>query len=193
MFSVSLHYGDTATPLSPILHILAAWKDPDMTPLLERLVTVMFDENRKARLAKIDKYGKELEPIVEATVKRRRRAGKGDGPPLIPDREGSRLIADASVTAGMTGPDSAQVILCWPTTEPWLVTHRTVCNSRNGVRFKSGAERPIRDVVGMHAEWVEEVEKAVEEEVVRMFGVDAVVGVKGGGEPAGFFEGMLGI
>jgi hypothetical protein len=193
MFSVSLHYGEAATPLSPILHILAAWKDPDMTPLLERLVTVMFDENRKARLAKIDKYGRPLEPIAYSTVKRRKRAGKGNGPPLIPDRESSRLIADASVTTSQSGDGSAQVILEWPTTDPWLVTHRDICSKRNGKYFKSGTFRPIRDVVGMHAEWVEEIEKAVEEEVVKMFGVDAVVGVRGGGEPAGFFEGMLGI
>lgn len=115
----------------------------DLTPLAERIAEILLPLNVEARLAGLDKDGEPLVEIKESTRQRRRRAGKGDGPPLDPDYGGSRVAADGSATVSHISDDHKQVTFTWPTADPWLRYHRY------DAAMADGSIRPARDIAGL--------------------------------------------
>jgi hypothetical protein len=109
----------------------------DLVPEVRRIA---YDENRKRALAGEDRFGMAMEPIKPATVKWRRRVGKGGGPPLAPDGEGSRSVRTFLVAPTVVTENRLVLTLAWPQM-PWLHAH-TVGHGR----------LPIRDIEGLTPE-----------------------------------------
>jgi hypothetical protein len=105
-----------------------------LTPEVQRIA---YDENRKRALAGDDRFGIMMKPIAPATVKWRRRVGKGGGPPLAPDGEGSRSVRTFLVAPVTVMPNRLVLMLAWPQM-PWLHAH-TVGQGR----------LPVRDIEGL--------------------------------------------
>lgn len=75
----------------------------DYTPLMQDWQIVLEEDNREARLAGVDGWGKPLAPIAESTRKHRRSiTGNADpnAPPLIPAWAASRVIANFRTARG---------------------------------------------------------------------------------------------
>lgn len=113
---------------------ITRWRDFDLVALAHRIAAIMIEENAKARLRGIGADGEPLEPIKDTTWERRRRAGKNGGPPLLPDNQSSRAVADASAEVSQLGTSVVRVALHWPTMEPWLRYHRVDVPMGDGVR-----------------------------------------------------------
>jgi hypothetical protein len=161
LINFSLHYDKQLSALS----VGIASADFDLLSLANKLAVIMIEENKNARLASIDKDGNPLSEIVLSTIARRKRANKGNGPPLIPDYMKSRLIDTAEPEINLISDDHIQIILHWPGAEPWLKYHKTECKTRNGIPFKSGQPRPVRDIVGMDKGWIEKIRQEAIKEI----------------------------
>jgi hypothetical protein len=91
----------------------------DYGPLTDRIAEILIRGNTEARLQGIGPDGQPLAPISPETVERRRRAGKGDGPPLVPDL-GSSRAAQLSAQRNDVAPDHVTVVGYWAAFEPIL-------------------------------------------------------------------------
>jgi hypothetical protein len=108
-----------------------------MDGLVPEVRRIAYDENRNRALAGDDRFGMAMEPIKPATVKWRRKVGKGGGPPLAPDGEGSRSVRTFLVSPTVVTENRLTLTLSWPQM-PWLHAH-TVGQGR----------LPVRDIEGL--------------------------------------------
>jgi hypothetical protein len=111
-----------------------------MDGLVPEVQRIAYDENRKRALAGDDRFGMMMDPIKPATAKWRRKVGKGAGPPLAPDGEGSRSVRTFLVAPTVVTENRLELMLAWPQM-PWLHAH-TVGHGR----------LPVRDIEGLTPE-----------------------------------------
>jgi hypothetical protein len=108
----------------------------DLAPLVPELARILDDENRRARLEGIDIHGGYLVEVRDPLDPRR----GGNGPPLAPRYEASRVIANFFVREIGAGPGELRVQAGWSGI-PFLVAHA------------AGAGRlPVRDIIGVEPE-----------------------------------------
>jgi hypothetical protein len=107
----------------------------DLTETADEIADMIEEENKDARLHGVGKDGQPLDPIVDATVKRRLRRGDGDGEPLDPNFGFSRVVSRFSTNVERSSPTTWVITGEWDI--PWLRYHR----ERSGTR-------PARDIVG---------------------------------------------
>lgn len=82
----------------------------DITPIIPTLEEIVWNDNADGLMAGTDKDGRDLVPLAESTLKRR----KGAGPPLIPRWRLSRFIANYRVTSIQKGsPSDWDIIGVW--------------------------------------------------------------------------------
>jgi hypothetical protein len=116
----------------------------DMRPLGDLIAQQLFEENREARLAGLDRFGGPLIDVLPETLRRR-----GPGVPLAPKGDASRVISNLSVEVSGAGMNQIQVRAFW-TGIPWLRFHV------EGV----GRLRTVRDILGTSPEtdqWISDV------------------------------------
>jgi hypothetical protein len=110
--------------------------DIDLAPLAPEVARVLDDENRRARLAGTDIHGSYLIEVVDVIDPRR----GGNGPPLAPRYEASRVVANHFVRVVESGPNRLVVQAGWSGI-PFLAAHA------------AGAGRlPVRDIIGLDPE-----------------------------------------
>ncbi len=124
--------------------------DADMSDLAAALVEMTLSDNEEARLAGVGKDGQPLEDIKESTIRRRRRRGDGDGPPLAPNESLSRVVTGFTATSEEVGPLHLRVTCRWPM--DWLHHHTQGVPANN---------LPPRDIVGVRPEMSEKIHDLV--------------------------------
>lgn len=132
MFSINLHAPDLEQDLAELqaLNGFAA----DFGRIEQQARDIVFEENRVARLAGVDVDDDSLIPITIGTVESRRRRGDGDGPPLAPNRDSSRVIRNFVATSD-AAPGRLTVSGGW-VGMPWLAAHA-----------RGAGHLPVRDVM----------------------------------------------
>jgi|SRR6185312_3648163 len=93
--------------LAKIRGLADAARDP--SPILDHLQRIAWQDNRDGLLAGTDRDGRKFAPLAASTLRRR----KGTGPPLVPMREQSRLIANYRVGSIAMGAGTAKIIGYW--------------------------------------------------------------------------------
>ena len=111
----------------------------EIMPELERLA---WEDNRDGLLAGKDKDGQRFAPLAASTLKYR----KGTGPPLIPNRTRSRMIANYGVTSFRRSDGNWVILGAWRNVlskkgVPFIPFHA------DGTRFMAR-----RDLVGVRPE-----------------------------------------
>jgi len=102
----------------PIFRLLDSVAHPDLTPLANTIGTIMVEGNRRGLLEGTDSFGDRMTDLRPSTLRRR----KGDGPPLIPDGEGSSFIAGFGFEV-QASPDRTLIIGSWNV--PYVHFHAT--------------------------------------------------------------------
>ena len=92
--------------------------DIDLSPLAPEMARILDDENRRARLEGTDATGAILLDVLDPLDPRR----GGNGPPLAPRYEQSRVIANHFVREEDSGPGRLVLVDGWSGI-PWLAAH----------------------------------------------------------------------
>jgi hypothetical protein len=127
---------------------------PDLSGIESEVRKVIQEEHRRARTAGLDISGDVLIPITNDTVRRRRQLGKGNGPPLAPDGDESRVVTNFLVTTESHG-DRLDISVGY-IGMPWIEMHA-----------QGGPHLPKRDVIGIQPEAIEKIREIFIEEVRR--------------------------
>jgi hypothetical protein len=141
MLSLQVRWDDF-TDIQEMLERLANF-NLDMKPLGDLIAQQIFEENREARLAGLDKSGGYLIDVSAETLKRR-----GPGLPFVPHGDASRVITNLAVEVSPAGNNQIQVRAYW-TGIPWLRYHAT-----------GTARLPMRDIMGLDPDterWISDV------------------------------------
>jgi hypothetical protein len=120
-----------------LLAFFEGLKNLDLLPIANELAEQMYAENVQARVEGVSGSGLDLTEIKESTIERRRRAGKGSGPPLAPDDTASQIVAAFETRVEHPSPHEWYVIGEWNL--PWLQYHITGTKwmpARNPVGFR---------------------------------------------------------
>lgn len=94
---------------------------PDLTPLLRKIEEVLKADIDAARLGGESRIG-HFDEIRPATQERRRRAGRGQGEPLVPD-DRSRF-ASVATDIDASAPGVGVVVAGWPAADGIIRYHR---------------------------------------------------------------------
>ena len=133
---------------------------PKWQPIGARVKKEVIKANKKARLAGIGADGKPLQAIHPNTVKRRRRRGAGNGPPMVPNLAKSRPIA--GVDPLVTFKDKQMNVQVFVWTGGFLNFHLQPV-------MMGGTLRPIRDVLGISEDEWKKIHKIVADEIMGQF------------------------
>jgi hypothetical protein len=143
--------------IETVVQQIEALKAINLTPVADSLADALYQENIYARSEGVGGSGLDLMEIKESTIKRRRRAGKGMGPPLAPDDVGSSVITGFETRVEQTGELSWLVIGEW--NAPWLHYHVT------GTKWM-----PARDIVGFRPVFREKAAEIFHAQVSELLG-----------------------
>lgn len=153
MLEFSIRFDDTAD-LQAFLWNLARL-EIDMAPLGRELSRIFQDENRRARLAGVDRDEGPLVDIAEVTRRTRRSASGHADPsayPLVPGGEESRVVANHRVVTDVR-PNGLTITAGWVGI-PWLRHH-----------IEGAGRLPVRDIAGATPEAIQFVEDVLVEHV----------------------------
>lgn len=149
MLEVRLTGGD----LTPILEALDALGQVDLSPLAATIREIMLEENAAARGAGLDREGSAFVPLRGGralTASEQRRRG-GDGPPLAPRGDASRIVSGFVVSLEAVGDGAILIRGAWPDM-PFLHYHAD-----------GRGHNPVRDPVGLTPAAQDRVGDAVRE------------------------------
>jgi hypothetical protein len=127
-----------ADDLSSLTSLLGGLKfdDIDLGPLVPEIARILDDENRRARLAGTDATGGYLIEVRDVLDPRR----GGNGPPLAPRYEQSRVISNHFVREVESGPGRLVIQAGWSGV-PFLAAHAA-----------GSGHLPVRDILGIDPE-----------------------------------------
>lgn len=134
----------------PLIRSVEAMAHPHLMPLALKVAAIMVEDNRIGLLASTDSFGDPMTELEPSTIRRGR---GGDGPPLIPRGEASRLISDYRVDIR---PDDDRTLLVgtWPDS-PFVHFHATGTKhmvSRDPVGIRPDGQALIEEAVADFAQ-----------------------------------------
>lgn len=155
MIHAHAHWDDRDARLDDLLGRMGDFR-PDLRGIIPDVEAAVKRLNAEYRLAGLGADGQALSPILPQTYLRRRRAGKGNGPPMVPDYRDSRAVRSLVVDARPA--PAGLVIHTYVSGAGFLVYH-----------LEPWYGRPARNVLGLPGEAWAQVDRIVLDEAARQF------------------------